>query len=81
MEKERIIVDTPFKVCGITVIPVAQVNINCFSRKKIISSFCSKKPLFVVIVQESGVRAFDMNGEQFEIEELINKVPELREML
>jgi uncharacterized spore protein YtfJ len=81
MEKERIIADTPVKVCGMTLIPIVQVNIHCFSKKKMISSFGSKKPLFIVVVQESGIRAFDMDGEHVEVEELMDKVPGLREMV
>jgi uncharacterized spore protein YtfJ len=81
MEKEKIIVDTPVEVCGLTVIPVVQVTTHCFSKKKRISSFCSKKPLFVVIVKKSEIKAFYMSGSQVEIDELIDAVPELKGMI
>jgi uncharacterized spore protein YtfJ len=81
MEKEKIIVDTPVEVCGLTVIPVVQVTTHCFSKKKRVSSFCSKKPLFVVIVQKSDINAFNMDGSQVEIDELIDAVPGLTKMM
>ncbi len=81
MEKEEIVVDTPVEVCGLTVILVVQVTTHCFSKKKRISSFCSKKPLYVVIVKESDIKAFDMNGSQVELDKLIDAVSELKAML
>ncbi|MDD4924392.1 MAG: hypothetical protein PHF74_06115 [Dehalococcoidales bacterium] len=81
MEKEEIIIDTPVKVCGMTVIPVVQVSTSCFSKKKRLSSFCTKKPLYVVIVKESEIKAFDMDGSQVEIDGLIEAVPGLKKVI
>jgi uncharacterized spore protein YtfJ len=81
MEKEEIIVDSPVEVSGIKIIPVVQVTTHCFSKKKRVSSFCSKKPLFVVIVQKSDINAFNMDGSQVEIDELIDAVPGLTKMI
>lgn len=81
MEKEEIIADKPVEVSGLTVIPVVQVIAHCYSKKKMISAYCTKKPLFVVIVKASDIKAFDMTGAQIEIDELVDKVPGLREMI
>ena len=81
MEKEEIIVDTPIETAGLKIIPVVQVNTYCFSKKKNISAYCSKKPLIVVIVTSSGTKAFDMDGSQVELDKLIDAVPELREVI
>ena len=81
MEKEEIIVDNPVEYSGLTVIPVVQVNTHCFSKKKRVSAYCTKKPLFVVIVKESEIKAFDMDGSCIEINELIEVVPGLKEKL
>lgn len=81
MEKKEIIVDTPVEYSGFTVIPVVQVNTRCFSKKKRLSAFCAKKPLFVVIVTESGIKTFDMDGSLVEIDKLIDAVPGLGEII
>jgi uncharacterized spore protein YtfJ len=81
MEKEEIVVDTPVEVCGLTVIPVVQVTTHCFSKKKRGSSFYSKKPLFVVILKESDIKAFDMDGSLVEIDKLIDAAPGLKVLL
>jgi hypothetical protein len=77
MEKEEIIVDTPVEIVGMKIIPVVQVNTYCFSKKRNVSAYCSKKPLIVVIVTESGTKAFYMDGSQVELDKLIEAVPEL----
>ncbi len=81
MEKEEIIVDTPVEIEGLKIIPVVQVSTYCFSKKKRISSFCTKKPVYVVIVKESEIIAFDMDGSQVGLEKLIDAVPELKEYI
>jgi uncharacterized spore protein YtfJ len=81
MEKEEIIVDTPIEIAGMKIIPVAQVNTYCFSKRKNVSAYCSKKPLVVVIVTESGTKAFDMDGSQVKLDKLINAVPELNSLI
>jgi uncharacterized spore protein YtfJ len=81
MEKEEIIVDTPIEIAGMKIIPVIQVNTYCFSKKRNVSAYCSKKPLIVVIVNDSGTKAFDMDGSQVELDELIEAVPELRDLI
>jgi uncharacterized spore protein YtfJ len=81
MEEKKIIADSPVEVSGIKIIPVVQVTTHCFSKKKRVSSFCSKKPLFVVIVQKSDINAFNMDGSQVEIEKLIEAMPELEEVI
>jgi uncharacterized spore protein YtfJ len=81
MEKEEIIVDTPIEIAGMKIIPVVQVNTYCFSKKRNVSAYCSKKPLFVVIVSDSGAKAFYMDGSQVELEKLIDAMPELKEFI
>jgi uncharacterized spore protein YtfJ len=81
MEKEEIIVDTQVEFNGLRIIPVVQVTTHCFSKKKRVSAFCSKKPLFVIIIRESCIKAFDMDGSIVEIDELIEAVPGLRAVI
>jgi uncharacterized spore protein YtfJ len=81
MEKEEIIVDTPIEIAGMKIIPVVQVNTYCYSKKRNISAFCSKKPLVVVVVSDFGTKAFDMEGSQVELDKLIDAVPELKERI
>jgi uncharacterized spore protein YtfJ len=81
MEKEEIIVDTPVEFSGLRIIPVVQVTTHCYSKKKRVSAFCLKKPLFVVIVRESDIKAFDMDGSSVELDKLIDAVPGLKERL
>ncbi len=81
MEKEEIIIDNTIEIEGLKIIPVIQVNSYLFSKRKRISAFCSKKPLFVVIVKKFEIKAFDMNGTLIEIEELVKVVPELKEVI
>jgi uncharacterized spore protein YtfJ len=81
MEKEEIIVDKPIEIAGMKIIPVVQVNTYRFSKKRKGSAYCSKKPLIVVIVSESGAKAFDMYGSQVELDKLIDVLPELKGMI
>ena len=81
MEKKEIIVDTPIETAGIKIIPIVQVIIHCYSKKRNVSAYCSKKPLIVVIVTESGTKAFDMDGSQVELDKLIEALPGLREVI
>ncbi len=78
MEKEEIIVDAPIEFEGMKIIPVVQVNTHCYSKKRSVSAYCSKKPLIVVIVTDSGTKAFDMDGSQVEVDKLIDALPEVR---
>jgi uncharacterized spore protein YtfJ len=81
MEKKEIVVDTPIEIAGMKIIPVVQVNTHCYSKKRSVSAYCSKKPLIVVVVTDSGVKAFDMDGSQVELEKLIEAVPELKSLI
>ncbi len=81
MEKKEIIVDKPVEIAGMTIIPVVCVTTNCFSKKNGIASYCEKKPLFVVIVTASYKKAFNINGAEVPLEELIEAVPDLKGMI
>jgi uncharacterized spore protein YtfJ len=81
MEKEEIVVDTPVEVCGLTVILVVQVTSYYTSGKNRLASYCTKNPLFIVIVQESDIKAFDMDGSLVEIDKLIDAAPGLKVLL
>ncbi|MFP3974955.1 MAG: GerW family sporulation protein [Chloroflexota bacterium] len=81
MEKEEINAGPPITAGDVTVIPVIKTSIGCHGAGKGISASGLKRPTALVVVSSSGTKAFDISGEETSLDELIEAVPQLREML
>jgi uncharacterized spore protein YtfJ len=81
MEKEEVKIDNPVAVGGVTLIPVAKVSLNCRHISGGISFFGAKQPVSVVVVSPSAKRAFRITGEEVPLDQLIQEVPDIKEIL
>lgn len=81
MEKKIIIVNKPVSVAGITLIPVSQISIRFKSAGMGTYYLVIKKPIAVVSVSKVTKKAFGINGEEISLKELVQKAPELTELL
>jgi hypothetical protein len=81
MEEEKIIADIPVSIGEIKLIPIVEVLTHRWIKKGRAAYSVVKEPLAVVIVSQSEKKAFDMNGQEINIDELINAVSELKELL
>lgn len=81
MEKEEITAGSPITAREVTVIPVIKTSIGCQGIGKGTSFSGFKRPTAVVVVSPEGTKAFDMTGEETSLDELMEAIPQLREML
>lgn len=81
MEKKEVGTDNPVAVAGITLIPVAKVSVNYRHGNSSISFFGVKQPVAVVVVSRSTKRAFRTTGEEVPLDQLIQEVPDIKEIL
>jgi uncharacterized spore protein YtfJ len=70
---EKIAVDKPVSVAGITLISVSKVLY--WSARRGASFFGAKHPVAVVVVSLSGNKAFKLTGEEVPLEELMREFP------
>ena len=81
MEKKKVAIDNPVAVAGVTLIPVAKVSLNYWHGNRGISFFGVKQPLSVVVVSPSARRAFHITGEEVPLDQLIEEIPDIKEIL
>ena len=81
MEKERINVESPVNISGVTIIPITKSSLNYRSGKNNISIFGYKNPVGVVVLFDNLKKAFSINGEEVSIGELSAEIPDLQQIL
>ena len=81
MEKEKITIEAPLAVAGVTLIPVAKVSLNSWHRKDRLSFFGIKQPVSMVVVSPQAKRAFRIDGEEISLDQLMKEVPGMKEIL
>jgi hypothetical protein len=81
MGKNKVVIEDPVTVAGITLIPLAGVSLNHWRGQRGVSYFSVKEPLGVVVVSPSTKRAFWITGEEVSLDQLITEVPGLKEVL
>lgn len=81
MEKKKIEIGSPVAVRGVTLIPVIKVSLNSWHHKSGISFFGVKQLLSVAVVSPSEKKAFRVTGEEVPLEQLIQEVPDIKELL
>ena len=80
MENREVVVERPVVISGVTLIPVVKVSMNCHSGNGI-SFFGFKQPISVVLALPLMKRAFRITGEEIALEQLIQEVPDIKEVL
>jgi len=81
MEKKKVAIDNPVAVAGVTLIPVAKVSLNYWQGNCGISLFGAKQPISIVVVSPSARRAFRITGEEVSLDQLVQEVPDIKEIL
>lgn len=81
MEKKEVGTESPLAVAGVTLIPVARISLNYRHGNSGISFFGVKQPVAVVVVSGSTKRAFWTTGEEVPLDQLIQELPDIKEIL
>jgi hypothetical protein len=81
MEKEKIKIEPPVSISGVTVIPVTKSSLNYRSGKKGISFFGYKEPVSVVVLSDNMKKAFSVDGEEISLDELTAEIPDIQQLL
>ena len=81
MEKKEAVIANPIAVGAVTLIPVAEVSLNCWRSGGGISFFGAKQPVSVIVVSPAAKRAFRITGEEVQLDQLIREVPGMKEIL
>ena len=74
-------VGNPVEIRGMTIIPLKRISASCNRLNSKLTFFGSMRPLYIVLVNSDGTRAFTINGEDASLEELIQEVPKLSAVL
>ena len=81
MEKEEIKIEAPFTVAGVTLVPIVKTQLNRWQTKDRLSFFGIKQPVSIVVVSPQVKRAFRISGEEVPLDQLIEEVPDIKEIL
>ena len=81
MEKNKVIVENPVTVAGVTLVPVTRVLSHHWCREHIFSCFDIKQPVGVVVVSPSAKKAFRITGEEIPLDQLITEFPGIKEVV
>ncbi len=81
MEKKEVEIGNPMIIGGVTLVPVAKVSLNYWRGNGGISFFGIKRPVSVVVVSQSVKRAFRITGEEVSLDQLVQEVPDIKEIL
>jgi len=81
MEEKEIAAGPPITVAGITLIPIIKVSLSCQRSSGGISLFGVKQPVAVVVASPQAKRAFTITGKDSSLEQLVQEVPDIKEIL
>ncbi len=81
MEKEKVSIENPATIEGITIIPLTKVSLNYWQSNGGVSFLGTKQPIAVVVVSPSAKRAFKMTGEEISLDQLLQESPAVKEAL
>jgi len=81
MKTERVIIGDPVAIAGTTVVPVVKLSFNCQPSCGGIFFSGVKKPVSIVVTSPSTKKAFDINGKEISLDQLIQEAPSLAEVL
>jgi len=81
MEKEEIRSEAPFKVSGITLVPLSKSLINCREVRRRLFATGAVKPFGIVVFSEKEKRVLLVEGGEISLEQLYEKAPGVKEHL
>ena len=81
MDRKEVSIEKPLAVNGVTLIPIVEVSLNYRRGKGSISFFGIKQPIAVVVVSPSSRTAFRISGEEVPLDQLMQEIPNLRQIL
>ena len=81
MEKKEVIIGSPVRVAGATVVPVTQVSLYYWCGKGGVSFFGLKYPVSIVVATPEEKKAFRVTGEEIPLDQLIQEVPGMKEVI
>jgi len=81
MEKEEIIIESPFAAAGVTLVPIVKISLNCWQRKGCLSFSATKQPVSLVVVSPQFKRAFRITGEEVSLDQLTRESPGIEDIL
>jgi hypothetical protein len=81
MEKNKVMVENPVTVDGVTLVPITRVLSHHWCRKHSFSYFDIKQPVGVVVISPSGKKAFRITGEEISLGQLITEFPGIKEVV
>lgn len=71
-------IGTPVHIAGLTLVPVERIQVQT---KGDWGLYASKEPFAVIVNRDNHKQAFDCQGEERPIEELMEQLPQLGELL
>ncbi|MFC1942838.1 hypothetical protein ACFLWU_06470 [Chloroflexota bacterium] len=77
MEKKEIKIGNRITVAGVTLIPVSKVTAKCWQGKRGFTFSGSKQPDSIVVITPTGKKAFNVTGEEIDLDELARQIPEI----
>jgi hypothetical protein len=80
MEEKKIVISKPISVAGLTLILVAKISTNLWSTRAGEAFLAIKQPLAIIVVSPQAKRAYRITGEEVSLDELIQEVPELKDI-
>jgi hypothetical protein len=81
IEKTRVLVETPLKTRGVTMVTVSEIKGNYHFNDNSLGGYCTKQPVALALVTREGVKAFAIDGNEMEIDDFIQEFPETRPLL
>lgn len=81
MEKKKITIVGPVAIAGINLILVTRLSLHCQPSGSSIFFSGIKQPISIVVASPSAKMAFDINGKEIPLDQLIQEAPSLAEVL
>jgi hypothetical protein len=81
MEKKTVVIAGPMAIAGITLILVIKLSLNCQPGGSNIFLSGIKQPVNVVVASPLAKKAFDIEGDEIPIGQLLKEVPDLAGIL
>jgi hypothetical protein len=81
MEKKAVITETPFKIDGLTVIPVVRISLDDRTYGKRNIAFGSRQPVAVIFSTGAKKKVLRITGEEISLEKLMEEFPDLNNFI
>ena len=81
MEKKKVTIVGPVAIAKTTLILVTRLSFHCQASASNIFFSGIKQPVSIVVASPSARKAFDINGKEISLDQLIQETPSLAEVL